>query len=499
VAGANQERRFDGRFTLRGRSLRQHAARGTMVNSAFLVLLALLGFGKGFVLAGLLSPEDYGVWGIIVLALGTLVWLKDVGIGDKFIQQDEEDQAAALQQAFTLELIFSGGFTVLLMALTPLVALLYDEPRVIAPALVTLLAMPAAAFQAPLWAFYRRMDFARQRAIQAVNPIVGIVVSVVLAVAGAGVWALVGGFVAGAWAQALLAAWASPHPLGLRLARGTVRSYADFSWPLIVAGGASLVIAQASIFCGTDATGLIGAGAIALSATVTQLTNQVNSIVTGTLYPAICAVKDRTDLLYESFVKSNRIALMWAVPFGLGLTLFAADLVHFGIGDKWEPAIGLLQLMGATAAIAHLGFNWDAYFRARAETKPLAVASVAAMVTFLAVGVPLTYAEGLIGFGLGLLAQGLAHLAVRWFYLRRLFAGAALVPHALRAFGPLVPGVAVVGLARLVEGGGERTAAMAAGELVLYVAITVVATLTLERRLLREALAYLRPSPAPAV
>ena len=34
-------------------------------------------------------------------------------------------------------------------------------------------------------------------------------------------------------------------------------------------------------------------------------------------------------------MKSNRLALMWGVPFGVGLTLFAADLVEFGIGEEW--------------------------------------------------------------------------------------------------------------------------------------------------------------------
>jgi len=58
-----------------------------------------------------------------------------------------------------------------------------------------------------------------------------------------------------------------------------------------------------------------------------QLTDRLDAIITQTLYPAVCAVADRTELLFETFVKSNRLALMWAMPFGLGLALFAPDLV----------------------------------------------------------------------------------------------------------------------------------------------------------------------------
>ena len=54
---------------------------------------------------------------------------------------------------------------------------------------------------------------------------------------------------------------------------------------------------------------------IALAATIQSFTDSADQLVTGALYPAICAVRDRTGLLHESFVKSNRLALMWAVPF----------------------------------------------------------------------------------------------------------------------------------------------------------------------------------------
>jgi predicted SnoaL-like aldol condensation-catalyzing enzyme len=71
-----------------GRGLRQHAARGALINTAFMVALSLLGFVRGFLLAHFLTRADYGVWGILVVSLGTIIWLKQVGIGDKYIQHN---------------------------------------------------------------------------------------------------------------------------------------------------------------------------------------------------------------------------------------------------------------------------------------------------------------------------------------------------------------------------------------------------------------------------
>jgi O-antigen/teichoic acid export membrane protein len=243
--------------------------------------------------------------------------------------------------------------------------------------------------------------------------------------------------------------------------------------------------------------GLAAVGVVTLAALVTQFTQRVDYLITGTLYPAICAVRDRLDLLQESFVKSNRLALMWGMPFGIGLTLFAADLVAYGLGDQWKPAVVVLQVYGVTAALGMVAFNWDAYFRAVGNTRPIAVDSVLAAVVFLGTGIPLLIAYGLPGFAAAVVIQAVVDFACRAWYLSRLFHGFRYVGHALRSIAPTIPAVAAVLLVRLVEP-GHRSLAWAVGELILYLALTGLFTLLFEGRLLREAVGYLRRSPEMA-
>ena len=67
---ATSPERPDGprRFNLRGRSLREHAARGTLINTAFMVGLSVLNLARGLLLAGFLTREDYGVWGTLAIS-----------------------------------------------------------------------------------------------------------------------------------------------------------------------------------------------------------------------------------------------------------------------------------------------------------------------------------------------------------------------------------------------------------------------------------------------
>src|SRR5688500_9587576 len=178
------------RFSLRGRTLRQHTARGAVVNAVFLVAVNSLAVLRGFVVVAFLTPEEYGLWGVLTVSMGTVLWLKQVGISDRYVQQDDDDQEAAFKTAFTVEAISTAVFTVLLAIAVPVIAWAYDEPDLLAPGFVALLIMPALALQAPLWVFYRRMQFGRQRALQAIEPVVTFAVAVGLAAAGAGYWAL---------------------------------------------------------------------------------------------------------------------------------------------------------------------------------------------------------------------------------------------------------------------------------------------------------------------
>ena len=474
-----------------GSGLRARTARGTIVNGAFLIGTNLLALLRGFLVAAFLTTSDYGVWGVLVVLLATLMWYRQAGVGEKFVQQDEADQEFAFQRAMTLELLLAAGFVALGLVVIPGLAAVYGTGQVVLPGLAMLALLPATALQAPLWLFYRQMDFVRQRTLQSVEPIVGFVLTVGLAVAGFGYWAMVAGSLAGAFVGAAVALRACPYRVPRAWDGPTARAYASFSMPLMFSGAAGIVVGQALTVVGSRAVGLAGVGAIALAGTITQFAGRADQAVTTTVYPAICAVADRVDLLYETFLKSNRLALMWGVPFGAGLALFAGDLVHLGLGDKWQPAVLLLQATGVAAALHQIGFNWDAFYRARDTTRPIAVAAVVGIVAFLALPVPLLAVAGLGGLAWGILGAEVANTAVRAHYLRRLFPGFSMVRHLGRAIAPTLPAVALVLAVRtaLID---VRGLPAALALVALYGAATAVTTAVLERELVREVLGYLR-------
>jgi len=477
--------------------LRRRTSRGALLNGAFVGGAELLLVAQGIVVTAILGPEAIGLYGAVSATAVTITGLKRVGIDEEFVRQAEGEQEEEFQRAFTLDLSLSVVLAFVIAAAAPFVALAYGDDRLLALTLAVSYLPVAFSLQSPTWIFFRRMDFMRQRVLQAIVPVVTVAVTVPLAVAGVGVWSLViGPFVANATAAAAAIA-VSPYRLRIRWDRVAASRYLHFSWPIFVSVLAMLIVLQGQVLAFDLAEGLAAAGYITLAATLTRYADRVDRILAATIYPAICAVQDRPATLAELFAKSNRLALAWVVPFCGGLVLFAPDLIEFVLGDEWEPAVGLLQGLAVAAGLQQLGYNWFSFYRAAGNPRPQAVESVVMVGSFLLLAVPGLFAWGFDGFVAGRIAGVLMMLGVRRHFVRGLLPGVGLARLGLRAIAPVAIAAAAVVLVRLAIS-GDREPAQAIAEIVLFTGVSGALTWIFERGLLNEAGGYLRRAPASA-
>ena len=363
---------------------------------------------------------------------------------------------------------------------------MYGEDELL-PLTLAVAYMPVAfAFLAPTWVFFRRMDFVKQRLLLTIVPAVSFCVTVPLAAAGVGVWSLVIGPFVGNAVAAVTAVLVSPYRLRFRYDPAARRRYFAFSWPIFVTAFALLVVQQGQVLAFDIEGGIAAAGFITLAWTLTRYADRADQIVTTTIYPAIVAVRERAATLEELFVKSNRATLAFSLPFCAAFVLFAPDLVEFVIGDKWLPAVVLLQGLAGAAAIQQLGYNWFAFYRARGHSRPQALESAVLLAGFLGLALPGLVAWGFEGFVWGRIATSVLVVAVRAVYVHRLLPGVSLLRLPARALVPVLGGAAASLALRLALWGGERTGVQALAEVALFVGVTLWLTTLLERGLLSE-------------
>jgi O-antigen/teichoic acid export membrane protein len=467
-----------------------------VINAVFLSGAEALVVLQGLIVTILLGPQTVGLYGIVTTTAVTVAALRRVGIDEAFVQQREANQEEEFQRAFALELTVGAAFSLVLIAIAPLVAEVYGDSRLLALMIAVAYLPTAFALQAPTWVFFRRMDFVRVRALQAIVPVVTFCVTIPLAATGFGVWSLVVGPAAGNTAAVLACLAVSPYRLRLRFDAAARRRYFSFSWPVFVAAAAVLLVGQGQVLAFTLHGGLAAAGYITLAVTLTRYADRADQIIATTIYPALCVVRDRLVTLRETFVSSNRLALMWVLPFCTGFILFARDLVHFVLGHRWGGAVLLLQGLAGVAAIQQLGYNWFSFYRARGDSARQAVEAVVLTVGFLALAVPGLLLWGVWGFIGGRLITAVLVLGVRRHYVRRLL-GLELLELGVRGAAPVALAVLAVLALRGLVWTGPRSLLQACVELALFLGLSVLLTVAAERPLVRELRRQLRSSRRP--
>lgn len=165
--------------------------RGAAVSAAALVFVQLVSLAQTLVLARILTPAEVGIFYGGTVLTGLLVLAAEGGIRNALVQRREDVEAAA-NTAFLAGLVAGLLWSLLALSASPLVAMVLSsrEAGLVAavsaagPLLYAMTYVPDALMQ-------RRFDFRQKIVVQPATTLSFAAVSVALALAGLGVWALV--------------------------------------------------------------------------------------------------------------------------------------------------------------------------------------------------------------------------------------------------------------------------------------------------------------------
>ena len=144
------------------------------------------------VLARLLSPEDFGLLGMVVVVTGFLGLFRDAGLGMATVQRLEvtHEQTSTL---FWINVAVGAILAVLCAALAPLLVAFYHEPRLYWVAVVSGATFIFNGLSAQHSALLQRgMRFVTQAKIDVLSLAIGSGTGIVMALLGCRYWSLVG-------------------------------------------------------------------------------------------------------------------------------------------------------------------------------------------------------------------------------------------------------------------------------------------------------------------
>ena len=325
-------------------------AYGSYVAGRVLVLLSVA------ILARLLTPSEFGLVGFALTITALLDTISGFGVGQALVVAEEDERfEERATTAFTLSVLVGLGLTVLTIAVSPFAADFFKEPDLeplLAVLGVNFLLRGAGSTHFAI--AQKQIDFRTRTAAELADVVVRGGAGVVLALAGAGAWSLVLGYLLGTAAMTILLWILVPFRPKLQRkllhARGLVR----FGGGLAILDVLSAITSNIDYLLVGRVLGATDLGLYLLGFRLPELLIMNLSMVAGmVLFPAFAGVP--RDRITDAFQTSFRYMLMVTVPLTVGLIVLAEPLTLVAFGDQWRDSIPAMQVLSLFAFAVTIG------------------------------------------------------------------------------------------------------------------------------------------------
>jgi PST family polysaccharide transporter len=320
-------------------SLKHKAARGLKWQTLTVVGRQMLSLAVFAVLARLLEPESFGLVGLIGVYLAFIGIFADQGMSTALIQR-EDLSPEHIDSGFWFNLGSSVALCIATILLATPVARFFDEPRLV-PLLrwssLALVINASAAVHSTL--FVRDMDFRRPAVRALLAAAIGGIVGISMAVAGFGVWSLVGQQLAAAAAGAAFLWAVSKYRPSVRF---SVRHFKD-----LFSISFSVFITAILWFLSTRLDQVVvgrfaGAAALGIYVIASKgpdlaqlLTHQP---IADVALPALSRLQNDRPRMCEAIYSGMRLNALVSFAVFIGIASVASDLIPTLFGAKWSSA-----------------------------------------------------------------------------------------------------------------------------------------------------------------
>ncbi|MEL7198568.1 MAG: lipopolysaccharide biosynthesis protein [Pseudomonadota bacterium] len=337
--------------------------------SAATVAVNALGIVSTIILARLLLPEDFGLVAIATALVGIIGVLTEFSLSKALIQHREPTDDH-YHTAWTMNIIRAAIVGGVIAALGVPLSYFYEDARLAPIVWVLGFVCFIGGFNNPKMAvFQRELSFRQSFIMRCTSKLAGFIVCVPIAWIYQSYWALIFGVLA--TETAVLIVSYVLIPFRPRLTISEYRELLSFSIWLTLAKWVQAVNwrAQPLVYGYVLPSSLIGQLSLSgklMGNTIEQATSPVRAM----LFPAFSRLQDEKNRLRLGYIRSQGTICLITFPIAAGLAVMAEDIVLLAIGDKWLPAVPLMQLMAITRIIK-AGQNLGPVAMATAHTKNL--------------------------------------------------------------------------------------------------------------------------------
>ncbi len=373
------------------------------------------------VLARMLMPEDFGLLGMVVVILNFLAVFFEMGFGTALIQKEEVTQKD-YDTIFWFNVLLGLLIAVGIVASAPLIADFYQNDDLIplarflciAVAFNSLVVVPNAIIT-------RNIDFKKITMANNASLIFCLVVAIVLAYLGYGVWAIAVQYVLLAISKAVTYFIFSGYKPSFDFSKSSFKSMLPYG--LSVTGNRSLD------YWGRNADNLLiakylGDFYLGIYTRAYQImllpVKNISSVIAKVLFPVFSRQQKDAELIARYYLRVTKVVSTITFPLMMGLFLVADEFVLAIFGEQWiemAPALKVMCFLGMIQSIQTFnGTIYNALSKVNLAFK-LGLAFKAVFIIGFIVGIAL---GGFMGLIYGYLVASVINLVPNLYFSLRL-------------------------------------------------------------------------------
>jgi PST family polysaccharide transporter len=349
----------------------------------------VVGWVSSFIVARLLTPDDYGLVGMATVFLGVVMLVSESGIGITIVTLRTLDREQVAQLNTVAVLLGVAGFLACCAAAVPLGWFFRSEA--LPPVVVALgAAFVISGFRVvPNALLQQDLRFKLLGSLEAVNVVILAASMVILALAGYRYWTLVIGTLLGAVTMTSLTVALRPLPFrwprwaSLRAALAFTRDQLGGNLLWYWYASADQVVAGRLL-------GKADLGVYSLALTIANsFSEKVTTLITQITPAYFAALQEEPAALKRYLLRLTEVISVVTFPALLGLSAVADDFVRVVLGTKWLEMVDPLRLLAIYAAIGATSPLLSRVLTVRGQTRFLLRNALV-----LAVVMPVSFAIG---------------------------------------------------------------------------------------------------------
>lgn len=303
-------------------------------------------FLVGLVLARLLTPEEYGLIGIITIFIAVFNSIVDSGFSNALIRKNNAKDID-YNTVFISNLVVSVVLFGILFLCAPFISRFFNQPQLI-PLLRVMgsivIINAFAIIQRTI--FVKNVDFKIQTKVSLISSIISGVVGIGMAVSGLGVWSLVGQQISRQFLNsAFLWIYSNWYPK-FQFSFQSFKELFSFGWKLLVSGLIDTVWREIYQVIIGKCYAPAALGQYTRAQQFASIcSSNLTTVVQRVSFPILSSVQDDKERLKNGYKRIIKVTMLLTFTLMLGLAAVAKPMILALIGEQWLPCVPFLQII----------------------------------------------------------------------------------------------------------------------------------------------------------